>query len=146
MYQAGDQVTHDRFGLGRVRLDDGMTVLVRFADGVHECRREELRGVPTPEQSLENGTCHPALSTVNRMQAELIRSIKSSAAGRATVCAVITGTYSDQIAQALHDASIPVSVVNPARIAAFGETFLMLTFLCLLALVAAWQLREAKPR
>ena len=30
---------------------------------------------------------------------------------------------------------------SPARLAAFGETFLMLTALCLLALVAAWQLR-----
>ncbi len=31
------------------------------------------------------------------------------------------------------------------RITAFGETFLMLTLLCLLALVAAWQLRAPKP-
>lgn len=40
---------------------------------------------------------------------------------------------------------VPLGAVtsSPARIAAFGETFLMLTFLCLLALVAAWQLREA---
>ena len=45
-----------------------------------------------------------------------------------------------------HGASLAAGGSNPARIAAFGETFLMLTFLCLLALVAAWQLREAKPR
>ena len=37
-------------------------------------------------------------------------------------CLEATGTYSDQIAQALHDASIPVSVVNPARIAAYAKS------------------------
>jgi hypothetical protein len=31
-----------------------------------------------------------------------------------------------------------------ARLAAFDETFLMLATLCGLALIAAWQLREAK--
>jgi len=44
-----------------------------------------------------------------------------------------------------HGASLTAGASNPARIAAFGETFLMLTFLCGLALVAAWQLREARP-
>lgn len=45
-----------------------------------------------------------------------------------------------------HGASLTAGGSNPARIAAFRETFLMLTLLCVLALVAAWQLREAKPR
>ena len=45
----------------------------------------------------------------------------------------------------VHGASLAAGNSNPARIAAFGETFLMLTLLCLLALAAAWQLREAKP-
>jgi len=44
-----------------------------------------------------------------------------------------------------HGASLNAGASNPARIAAFGETFLMLTFLCGLALVAAWQLRERQP-
>ena len=34
---------------------------------------------------------------------------------------------------------------SPARLAAFNESFLMLSALCLLALVAAWQLREPVP-
>ena len=42
-----------------------------------------------------------------------------------------------------HGASLATGVSNPARIAAFGETFLMLTALCALAMVAAWQLRQA---
>ncbi|MEO6624413.1 MAG: MFS transporter [Burkholderiaceae bacterium] len=35
---------------------------------------------------------------------------------------------------------------SPARLAAFNESFLMLAALCLLALVAAWQLREPVPK
>ena len=44
-----------------------------------------------------------------------------------------------------HGASLVAGASSPARITAFGETFLMLTLLCLLALVAAWQLRAPKP-
>lgn len=44
-----------------------------------------------------------------------------------------------------HGVTLAPGASDPARIAAFGETFLMLMFLCCLALVAALQLREAKP-
>lgn len=37
-------------------------------------------------------------------------------------CLEATGTYSDEIAQALHDAGFLVSVVNPARIAAYAKS------------------------
>jgi transposase len=37
-------------------------------------------------------------------------------------CLEATGTYSDEIAFALHDAGITVSVVNPARIAAYAKS------------------------
>ncbi len=46
---------------------------------------------------------------------------------------------------AAHGDSLRLAASSPARIAAFGETFLLLTALCLLALVAAWQLR-ATPK
>ena len=36
-------------------------------------------------------------------------------------------------------------VTSTARLAAFNEVFWMLSALCALALVAAWQLREARP-
>ena len=39
--------------------------------------------------------------------------------------------------------SLATAATSAARIAAFGETFLMLAGLCLLALIAAWQLRGA---
>ena len=44
-----------------------------------------------------------------------------------------------------HGASLQASAQGSDRIAAFGETFLMLSGLCLLALVAAWQLRAPPP-
>ncbi len=43
----------------------------------------------------------------------------------------------------VHGNSLAATTTSPARIAAFGETFLMLAGLCLLALIAAWQLRSA---
>ena len=41
----------------------------------------------------------------------------------------------------VHGDSLAATTTSPARIAAFGETFLMLAGLCVLALIAAWQLR-----
>ena len=43
----------------------------------------------------------------------------------------------------VHGDSLATAATSAARIAAFGETFLMLAGLCLLALIAAWQLRGA---
>ncbi|NMM77806.1 DHA2 family efflux MFS transporter permease subunit [Acidovorax sp. SRB_24] len=42
-----------------------------------------------------------------------------------------------------HGDSLSAAASSTARVAAFGETFVMLAGLCVLALVAAWQLREA---
>lgn len=42
-------------------------------------------------------------------------------------CLEATGTYADAIAEALHDAQYPVSVVNPARIAAYAKSRLSRT-------------------
>ena len=46
---------------------------------------------------------------------------------------------------AAHGQSLTAAGTNPAKLAAFNESFLMLAALCALAIVAAWQLREAKP-
>ena len=45
----------------------------------------------------------------------------------------------------VHGVSLAPGLGDSARMAAFGETFLMLTGLCLVALVAAWQLNERRP-
>lgn len=46
---------------------------------------------------------------------------------------------------AAHGATLADTAASASRSAAFAETFLMLTGLCLLALAAAWQLREPEP-
>lgn len=45
-----------------------------------------------------------------------------------------------------HGDSLANSASGAARLAAFNESFLMLAALCLLALVAAWQLREPRTK
>jgi hypothetical protein len=42
---------------------------------------------------------------------------------------------------AAHGVSLATAGADAARLSAFGETFLMLSVLCMLALVPAWQLR-----
>jgi hypothetical protein len=46
---------------------------------------------------------------------------------------------------AAHGDSLANAASSPARLAAFNEAFLMLAALCLLAMVAAWQLRMPAP-
>jgi EmrB/QacA subfamily drug resistance transporter len=46
---------------------------------------------------------------------------------------------------AAHGDTLSNPVTSTARLAAFNEVFLMLSALCALALVAAWQLREGRP-
>ncbi len=46
---------------------------------------------------------------------------------------------------AAHSATLAGTAASASRSAAFAETFLMLTGLCLVALAAAWQLREPEP-
>ena len=47
---------------------------------------------------------------------------------------------------AAHGDSLANAGSSPARLAAFNEAFFMLASLCAVALLAAWQLREAPPR
>jgi MFS family permease len=46
---------------------------------------------------------------------------------------------------AAHGDTLSNPATSTARLAAFNEVFLMLSALCALALVAAWQLREGRP-
>ena len=65
------------------------------------------------------------------------------AAGGATgvsLCAIVL-----EWRLAAHGESLAHPSTNPARLAAFNESFLMLATICALAIVAAWQLREAAP-
>ena len=71
---AGDQVRHPRYGIGTVRMDDGPTVLVRFAHGIEECLRADLEPVRTSLQALQHGERQIPLEVIARLQAESILS------------------------------------------------------------------------
>jgi ERCC4-related helicase len=72
---SGAKVRHERFGHGRVEVDKGATVLVRFAHGYEECPRAELRHVISPAEAAQTGGWHRPLEVVLRVQAAAIRSL-----------------------------------------------------------------------
>ncbi|HZY15860.1 MAG TPA: MFS transporter, partial [Ramlibacter sp.] len=61
-------------------------------------------------------------------------------AGGVSLCAIVL-----EWRLAAHGDSLTRLATSPARLAAFNETFLLLAAICGLAIVAAWQLRDA-PR
>ncbi len=54
--------------------------------------------------------------------AQLVRWLAAQHVADVLACLEATGTYSDDIAQALHEAGYRVAVVNPARIAAYAKS------------------------
>ena len=54
--------------------------------------------------------------------ARLVQWLTSQHVTDVTVCLEATGTYSDDVAQALHDAQYRVHLVNPARSAAYAKS------------------------
>ena len=76
--QPGDQVSSSTFGLGRVELDRGDTVIVRFAQGLEECEKSDLQIRPTALQALRAGEWSPPLEVVTRLQALAIQSVNDT--------------------------------------------------------------------
>ncbi len=71
-------VRHAMFGTGRVRMDDGETVVVRFDGGLEECLAADLKPLRGLEQQLADGQFDPALPVVARALALCIRSVNDS--------------------------------------------------------------------
>ena len=71
----GDLVRHTRFGTGKIRLDEGETVVVRFDDGLQECDKGELEAVATPLQEVYSTRWHSPIAVVTRAQAAAIESV-----------------------------------------------------------------------
>lgn len=72
---SGTRVRHNRFGLGRVEVDKGATVLVRFGHGYEECARPELESVLSPIEAASSGQWQNPLEVILRAQAAVIRSV-----------------------------------------------------------------------
>ena len=71
----GDFVRHARFGIGKVRLDDGDTAVVRFEDGLQECDKAELDAVAAPIQEIFASEWHSPIAVITRAQAAAIESV-----------------------------------------------------------------------
>ncbi len=71
-------VRHARFGTGRVRMDDGATVLVRFDDGMEECLAAELELLEGLEERSAAARLDPALPVVTRILANCILSVNDA--------------------------------------------------------------------
>jgi superfamily II DNA or RNA helicase len=73
-----DVVRHVRFGIGRVEIDRGRTVLVRFDHGYESCEKEALVPVVSLYQALDGVRWQAPLPVVARSQAEAIRSVNDT--------------------------------------------------------------------
>lgn len=74
----GEQVKHERFGLGSVEYDKGLTVIVRFEHGIEECEITSVKAFLSPVQAIYQEEWHAPLQVITRMQAEAIQSINDA--------------------------------------------------------------------
>lgn len=72
--KGADRVIHPKFGQGTVLLDQGQSAVVRFAHGIEECEKDNLKTVSAPIQVLSRSDWDIPLEVVNRAQALAIRS------------------------------------------------------------------------
>ena len=76
--KSGDLVRHSRLGVGKVRFDEGETVLVRFEDAIHECDKAELEAVAAPLQEIFAKKWHSPIEVITRAQAAAIESVNDT--------------------------------------------------------------------
>ena len=77
-YSSGDEVQSSKYGVGRVVIDHGTTVIVRFNHGLEECTKLELVRQVTPEQALYSANWHQPNGVITRAQSESIQSVNNS--------------------------------------------------------------------
>lgn len=70
----GDHVEHGQYGTGRVVLDNGETVVVRFDHGIEECEKTDMDVRLTPLQAIQSRAWHPPQQVIAKAQAAAIQS------------------------------------------------------------------------
>jgi superfamily II DNA or RNA helicase len=71
-------VRHPRFGHGRVRMDDGESVLVRFEHGVEECLPADLELVSGLGERIAEEAFDPTINVVTKILGNCILSVNDS--------------------------------------------------------------------
>jgi len=77
-FQEGDEVQSAEYGVGRVEIDRGTTVIVRFSHGLEECIRAEIERQITPGQALISSIWHQPIRVIARVQSAAIQSVNNS--------------------------------------------------------------------
>ena len=78
MFATNQQVQHPRFGTGTVLLDQGETVVVRFAGDIESCLAADLSRRLTLAEALAAGHWSPSLPVRLKAQAAAIRSLNDA--------------------------------------------------------------------
>ena len=71
-------VRHNRFGIGRVIVDEGQSVVVQFDEGIKSVLRTEIERVTSLDEAVSSLEWHPVLKVVARVQAEAIQSLNGT--------------------------------------------------------------------
>ena len=77
-FSSGAVVQYERFGRGEVIVDQGASVVVRFAHGIEECLAEDLDLLDSLAARLSAGRLDPALHVVARILGHCIRSVNNA--------------------------------------------------------------------
>jgi SNF2 family DNA or RNA helicase len=77
-FQKDSVVRHPRFGQGRVRVDGGESVIVRFDHGLEECLADDLDVLEGLRQRVEAARFDPPLNVVTRILGNCVLSVNDS--------------------------------------------------------------------
>ena len=75
IFERGQKVRIVEHGIGEVQADLGPTVIVRFGNSIHECRKSDVVRIESVTDALQARRSQAPLEVVLRIQAECIGSI-----------------------------------------------------------------------
>lgn len=78
MFTKGDTVKHQQFGLGKVRMVDDHTLIVRFDHGIEECLHTDVEKIIAVEQAINDLRFDSPVEVVLRCQAAAIQSVNDN--------------------------------------------------------------------
>jgi len=77
-FEKNATVRHARFGTGRVRMDDGKSVLVRFEHGIEECLPGDLELVKGLSERAAEARFDPTVNVVTKILGNCIAAVNDS--------------------------------------------------------------------
>ena len=78
VFARDERVRSSSLGEGTVVLDEGATVVVRFAEGIHACDKSDLRRLVAASHATVSGQWGEPIEVITRLQADAIRSVNDT--------------------------------------------------------------------